>query len=210
MKPYSGKIGKWLLIAVFIFASGGLYSCSGQGQTELLTAEERTEAKIGWESAEETDEETGASEMLTEPESETERCFVYVCGAIQNAGVYTLEKGQRIYEAIALAGGMTDKAAEETLNLAAEVSDGMKIYVPDQDEAQNFQTGSEPLADAKVNLNTATKEELMTLRGIGESRAEDIIRYRETHGSFQTIEEIMKVSGIKDAAFQKIKDKIIV
>lgn len=62
----------------------------------------------------------------------------------------------------------------------------------------------------KVNINTATKEELMTLRGIGEARAEDIIRYRESHGSFQRIEDIMKVSGIKDAAFEKIKGNITV
>ena len=63
---------------------------------------------------------------------------------------------------------------------------------------------------AKVNLNTAGKEELMTLKGIGESKAEDIIRYRETYGPFERIEDIMNISGIKDAAFQKIKDSITV
>ena len=103
------------------------------------------------------------------------------------------------------------------LNLAETLKDGMKLEVPSESQAEEWKAqGIKPAADPEakarhmVNLNTATREELMSLRGIGESRAEDIIRYRETYGGFQSIEDIMNVSGIKDAAFEKIKDSITV
>ena len=162
-------------------------------------------------------------------------CYVYVCGQVHQPGVYVLEEGQRIFEAVEMAGGFTAEAADGYLNLAAAITDGMKIQVPDKTQAADpkwQQTagmsgtasapgslggtgsmeagsgGSQP--SVKVNLNTATKEELMTLTGVGQSRAEDIIRYREKNGGFARIEDIMKVSGIKEASFEKIKDQITV
>ncbi len=95
----------------------------------------------------------------------------------------------------------------------------MKIVVPGMEEVEAAKARGEISLQAeaslnvqktKVNLNTATKEELMTLRGVGEAKAADIIKYRESHGGFHKIEDIMKISGIKDAAFQKIKDDITV
>ncbi len=165
-------------------------------------------------------------------------CYVYVCGEVERPGVYQMKDGQRIYEAIGLAGGFTEAAAEAYLNLAAPVKDGMKITVPDQEQADEMErasggpgaAGVQPeglygpgvsgggprdaqAADGgtqKVNLNTAGREELMTLKGIGEARAEDILAYRQEHGAFDSIEEIMEVPGIKEAAFRKIKDDITV
>jgi len=155
--------------------------------------------------------------------------FVHVCGAVVNPGVYEMEPGSRIYEAVDLAGGFGPEAAWSYLNLAQEIADGMKIEVPTERQAEEWEKEgragvtagpvsqgaaggreSGSAKSAKVNLNTAGKEELMTLKGIGESKAEDIIRYRETYGPFERIEDIMNISGIKDAAFQKIKDSITV
>lgn len=150
-------------------------------------------------------------------------CYVHICGQVVNPGVYEIESGSRIFQAVEAAGGLTGEAADGFLNMAEIIQDGMKIFVPSVEEVENGQaaamTGSGGFAGSgtsssektpKVNLNTASKEQLMTLRGIGESRAEDIIRYREEHGLFRAIEEIMEISGIKDAAFQKIKDDITV
>lgn len=144
-------------------------------------------------------------------EAETEAvCYVHVCGEVESPGVYGLPEDSRIYEAIEAAGGFTDEAAEETLNLAAKISDGMQILVYSRSEAETLPEVSGAGEAGLVNLNTASKEELMTLKGIGESRAEDIIRYREEAGGFSAIEDIMKVPGIKEAGFQKIKDRITV
>lgn len=147
-------------------------------------------------------------------ESETPAvCYVHICGEVVSPGVYELEEGSRVFQAVEKAGGLTEQAAAEALNMAQPVTDGMKLLVPAQgDEPLDpVQTGDFPsVTDTRVNLNTATKEQLMELKGIGASRADDIIRYREQHGSFRVIEDIMNVSGIKNAAFEKIKDKITV
>ena len=144
---------------------------------------------------------------------------VHVCGEVANPGIYELPAGSRIYEAVKAAGGFTENAAEESVNLASPIEDGVQIRIYSKEETETLAAGAAPFdgfeasgegKEPVVNLNTATKEELMTLSGIGESRAEDIIRYREENGGFQNIEDIMKVSGIKDAAFQKIKDRITV
>lgn len=143
-------------------------------------------------------------------------CYVHICGEVAAPGVYELEEGSRIFQAVAVAGGFTENAAADSLNMAEPVKDGMKIQVPNQEEAQKLLnegadfSGSLQEGRRKVNLNTAKKDELMSLRGVGEAKADDIIRYRESHGGFQKIEDIMKISGIKEAAFQKIKDDITV
>lgn len=160
------------------------------------------------------DGEDGAEKMTSSPAL----CYVHICGEVMSPGVYQLEEGSRVFQAVEAAGGLTEAAAQEYLNLAGLVEDGMKIVVLSKEEAEEsgLSLGADPYSSAdpagsgKVNLNTAGKEELMTLNGIGESRAEDIIRYREEQGAFQTIEDIKKVPGIKEAAFAKIKDMISV
>ena len=112
------------------------------------------------------------------------------------------------------AGGFTEDAALNVLNLAQKVSDGMKLVILSEEEAEALSeeslSGTEVESDGRININTASKEQLMTLTGIGESRADDIIRFREESGGFKKIEDIMKVPGIKNAGFQKIKDRITV
>ncbi len=146
--------------------------------------------------------------------------FVYVCGAVLSPGVYELPYGARVVVAIEVAGGFGENAARDYLNLARVLSDGEKLMVPTMEEAEALketeasykvsggaasQSGSEVGAGLSININTATKEELMELPGIGESRALSIIAYREENGTFGSIEEIMLVSGIKEGAFAKIK-----
>lgn len=142
---------------------------------------------------------------IDEDEKESsEEIYVYVCGAVVQEGVYRLPKGSRIFEAVELAGGFREDAATTGVNQAQVLEDEMTVYVPTIAEA----VAEETISDGKVDLNRASKEELMTLSGVGESRAESIIKYREQNGGFQTIEDIMKVSGIKEGLFEKIKDFI--
>lgn len=137
--------------------------------------------------------------------------FVYVCGEVGSPGVYELPADSRVYEAVNAAGGMKETAAVSYLNQAEKVSDGQKIYVPSQEEAAGQDVnaqGTGEMNDGRVNLNTASKEELMSLSGIGEVRAEAIVRYREEKGGFTSVEELKEIEGIKDGVFNKIKDQV--
>ncbi len=150
---------------------------------------------------------------------------VYVCGAVVNPGVYELSEGSRIDDAVMAAGGFSEDADRTYVNLAARLSDGSKLQIPTVLEASDetvakgidsFDTednGSKSEASeggGLININTATQSELATLPGIGEGIAGKIIKYRDENGSFKSIEDIMKVSGIKDKLFSKIKDQITV
>ena len=154
-------------------------------------------------------EEIGSEKSETSKKEETKEkksIYVYVCGAVMQAGVYELQQDSRVYEAIQKAGGFAENADISEINQAALLQDEEQIYVPAAGEVDH----SLKEEGGKVNLNTATKEELMTLAGIGESKADSIIKYREEHGKFQSIEDIKQIEGIKDGVFQKIKDLITV
>ena len=144
---------------------------------------------------------------------------VHICGAVKQPGVYYLKEKQRLYEGIQKAGGFREDADEEYLNQAMVLEDGMKVVVPTKEETAAVKEQEFLINDAgvskkeqngKVDLNTADEAQLCTLPGIGESRAKSIIAYREEHGAFETIEDVMKVPGIKEAAFEKIKNEIVV
>ncbi len=162
---------------------------------------------------------------------------VYVCGAVCKSGVYELDINSRIVDAIEAAGGFSKEADTEFLNLAQILSDGCKIKIPtvkeskellskendfgvtsknqiaDNTDLQNSEVCEKDKAEIKesvVNINTASATELMTLKGIGKSRAEAIIQYRTQNGSFAKIEDLMKVTGIKQKMFDKIKNNITV
>lgn len=146
--------------------------------------------------------------------------YVFVCGQVTNPGVYELPEGSRLCQAIDAAGGLLDTAAPDWVNQAETAEDGQKIYVPSKEEAESMpegqQTGqkqdtaSAEGADGKIHLNTASREELMTLTGIGEKKADAILQYRESNGSFQSVEELMQVEGIKEGTYNKIKDSIVI
>lgn len=160
-------------------------------------------------------EEIGSEKSETSKKEETKEkksIYVYVCGAVMQAGVYELQQDSRVYEAIQKAGGFAENADISEINQAALLQDEEQIYVPAAGEVDHSlkEEGEAGDAGGKVNLNTATKEELMTLAGIGESKADSIIKYQEEHGKFQSIEDIKQIEGIKDGVFQKIKDLITV
>ena len=145
---------------------------------------------------------------------------VYVCGAVQRPDVYEISADSRIVDAVSAAGGFAIDAYPEAMNLAETVSDGSRIYVPTKEEVDALAVvysdtgsgsgGTTSDSTGRVNINTATLEELTTLPGIGDTRARAIIDYREQNGAFGNIEDIMQVTGIKEKSFSKIKDSICV
>lgn len=151
----------------------------------------------------------GGSEAGAEPRM----FYVYICGSVTSPGVYALPEGSRVFALIEAAGGLLEDADERTLNQAEVLEDGMQITVYSKEEAaempvQPSRTGQDSPDSEKINLNTADVDRLMTLSGIGEARAKAIIAYRERHGGFQNIEDIMKIEGIKEKLFDKIKEQI--
>jgi len=163
-----------------------------------------TETLVGIPAGAETAAETEAVSSAEAPE-----VCVYVCGSVRCPGVYTLPEGSRIADAVEAAGGFSSGANPESRNLAERVQDGEQIRIAPRTEAEPAAAPAEA-GRGLVNLNTADKEELMTLTGIGEAKAEAILAWRAEQGPFQNIEDIMLVSGIKEAAFRKIRDQITV
>lgn len=183
---------------------------------------------------------TQESNQTNETEKETEEIIVvHISGAVNIEGIVELEAGSRIANAIEKAGGVKENADMTDINLAYPLEDGMKIHIPTKEETEanknnenmidesyiisssggvsskedtNSTQGSSSTSTSskKVNINTATQEELDTLPGIGPSIASKIIDYREQNGKFNSIEEIKEVSGIGDAKYEKIKDSITI
>lgn len=152
-------------------------------------------------------------ESRQESESESGSVYVHVCGAVKEPGVYELPEESRIFEAIALAGGLRADACEDSVNQAETIFDGMMIKILTIEEAAGQQTESkteEAESDGRVNINTADAEKLMTLPGIGASKAESILSYRDEHGRFSSVEELMNITGIKEGVYSKIANYITV
>ncbi len=134
------------------------------------------------------------------------KCYVQITGAVNKPGVYELEGDARMFQVILMAGGLREDADEGSLNQAGKVNDGQKIVIMTKEEAALMAENS--ASDGKVDINTADETMLMTLPGIGESKAQSIIKYRETNGPFGSPEDIKNISGIKDGVYNKISDKI--
>ena len=139
--------------------------------------------------------------------------FVDIKGAVKNPGVYQMKSGDRVKDALDAAGGLTDEADSQKVNLAQRVEDQMVIVVPKVgEEATEMPAGAtskEASKEGKVNINTATVEELKTLKGVGEKKAEAIIEYRKKNGSFKTKEDLMKVRGIGKKLFESFQERIV-
>jgi competence protein ComEA len=162
------------------------------------------------------DGEEGTSDPPAQGQTEDDTIFIYVCGAVREPGVYVLPEGSRVFEAIRMAGGMTPDANEAFVNQARVLVDGEQITVFTKEETEGLDPetfdyddpAASPETSGKININKATVEELTSLSGIGEAKALAIIEYRETNGAFREIADIMKVSGIGEALYNKIKDDI--
>lgn len=136
---------------------------------------------------------------------------VYVSGAVRQPDVYLLPSGSIVKEALAAAGGPTEEADLDRLNLAIELHDQQQVHVPRRGEPAVVPGGADsggPSASGPININTATVEELDALPGVGPAIAGRIVEYREAYGAFTAIEEIMEVKGIGPATFEEIKDLI--
>ncbi len=222
---------KCIIISVLIGITGVLYSFEYESNkewsnldmveeteiTKYQTEVEQEELSQGLEDASLQSNHGEDATMITSDETIESEIFVHVCGEVVTPGVYRLNAGARVYEAIEAAGGMTQEGVQEGLNMASVLTDGMQVIVYSKEEVasgqgndtynQEFSNESHS-QDEKININTASLEQLKQLSGIGDAKAQAIIDYRNEHGPFETISDIMKISGIKEAAFNKIKDFI--
>ena len=206
-RKYAGQIGMFFCLVMF------LAGCAGKDEAMVLihSGEDVATELTALENAEQDAEITPGTTMLPETtEDDPHMVYVYVCGAVRDPGVVEVPEGSRAEEALRLAGGMTAEADLFYVNLAETVTDGQKLYFPTAEEAGALEAVVKAAEEGLVNINTASAEELCALPGIGTSRAADIVRYREKNGAFQTKEDIMKVSGIKQNAYDKLCDKITV
>ena len=194
-------------LAVILIA-GLLYRVARWKENETLTIQESGENLA--ESSEHSRDED--DQVAEEPAT----VAVHVSGAVAHPDrVYLLAVGSRIQDAIEVAGGAAEDADLTQLNLAQKIADGQKIYVPRQgEEVRQVPTDAEKIGENQqkplTNINLASKIELDALPGIGAAYAQNILDYREEHGGFQSVEEIMKVKGIGKSTFEKIKDYITV
>ena len=169
---------------------------------------------------------------ISNAEMQQERIYVDVCGAVANPGVFELAAGSRVFQAIEAAGGYLPEAVENCVNRAGVLTDGQQLYILTREEmeqqgmsqaelanasnvsgsgnSRNTEAVSSGQQDNRININTADEAQLTTLTGIGATRAQAIIAYREENGPFAVIEDIMNVQGIKEGTFAKIKDEIVV
>ena len=175
------------------------------------------------------------TEIKSTGETQPEMIYVDVCGAVANPGVFQLAAGSRVFQAIEAAGGYLPEAVQNCVNRAGVLTDGQQLYILTQEEmeqqgldpaemagasdgqmngsagtGQNTGIAAQAQQDNRININTADETQLTTLTGIGATRAQAIIAYRQENGPFAAIEEIMNVQGIKEGTFAKIKDEIVV
>lgn len=193
------KIIYFVTLFLLVSVSGG---CQ-KNESENFLLKESGEKESGREVSE-------PEESMKENLQEKKKIYVQVNGAVKNPGVYELEEGSRIFQAVELAGGITEEADAGALNQAEMLKDGQMIRIPryGETEEQLSQMEGAGQEDGRVNLNTATEAELMTLPGIGTAKAKSILAWREENGSFLQVEDLMKIEGIKSGVFSKIKDSV--
>ena len=199
---------------------------AGEGTDRNLTGGERSTVSGSGES--ENDIGSGTQEGMSGAQTLQDHCgpapdkiCVFVCGAVKKEGVYYLNEGARVIDAVKAAGGYSEDADRTYVNQAEYVYDAERVSIPTIKEAQALREELRKAADSpegsagkseggRININTASRSELMEIPGIGESKADRIIAYRENHGRFGSIEEITNVSGIGSAIYEGMKDYITV
>ncbi len=190
---------KQVVLLVFALSAGVIHSCTMKKDDNVL------EIAVS---------ETTGSEQEEEAQTTDKKVCVHITGCVVSPGVYYAEEGSRIFEVVELAGGFSKDAQTDSVNLARVVMDAEKIHIYSKEEAGTLATkNTEEVpheGNAPVNLNTADRETLMELPGIGASKADAIIKYRQDNGGFSKIEDVMEISGIKEGAFEKIKNLITV
>jgi len=193
-------------VALVLIISAAFMLLSGKRDTSSgLSIPEEASVQT-FDKKEETKREKNAGE---------EAVIIDLKGAVKNPGVYQMKVGDRVHDALKKAGGTVKKADQKQINLAAVLQDGMVVYIPFEGEetpGSLSEAGSRAEGNSGdvVNINTASSEELQAIPGIGPSKAEAVIEYREENGPFQIIEDITNVSGIGEKSFERIKSSITV
>ena len=208
-----------IMCCFFIVISGILYMNSNNiGKYISERNESNTEVLSIMHGQNKMENNENDSMKMLNDESKNTKVVVYICGAVNKPGVYKFDTGSRVYDAVKAAKGFKKGAAKTAINQARLLEDGEQINIltlkqlkRNSSNKKNTQAKSGDSSKAGlVNINTASVTELTSLSGIGQSRADAIIEYRETNGKFKDISDLMKISGIKDGIFNKIKDKISV
>ena len=206
---FAGVIFLAFLVAN-VFSNAGFKDIFNKNEDEIVMSKPDNENLDDMKN-----KETSSNDLSSEDKK------VYISGEVKNSGVYDIKDGDRLDDLVKRAGGFTEKADINAINLALRLEDQMKIYIPNIDENQNIKADNTNLAmgevtstnpkssGQKININLASKEELMTLPNIGEKRAQAILDYRQEN-KFTKIEDIKNVSGIGDKYFEAMKDLITV
>lgn len=201
------RLRYFVRIAACLLGCGMMCGCGVRDAALVLPLEEGAAEER--EGGVKSDLEESAEVPLSQQKTEVQ-LVVYVCGAVANPGVVELPEGSRVDAALQAAGGFTENAKRDYVNLAARLEDGQMLYFPTTEEAEKMEADNRAAQLGLVNINTADAELLMTLPGIGEARALDIIAYREEHGAFEKKEDLKKVSGIKENMYKKLEAKIVI
>lgn len=191
MKNRIYKVVIFLLLAITLVACGEEKLLLNKDGSLIADDTGREESVIG---------EDGAWEEALEQENGT--LYVHICGAVVNPGVYELPSGSRINDAVLMAGDFDSEADREAINLVQELSDGEQIRIPFIGESDCVS------ASGLININTANREELCQIPGIGESRADAIISYRDENGRFESVKDLMRVPGIKEGIYARVSTYI--
>lgn len=202
-------------ICILFLAAAGVLFWRQQSSTAVFSGETVAVLASGQPAIDDT---AGKTEARRQADGETavEECAVYVSGAVKKPGIYRYSGTARLYDAIRARGGFTKKADRNSVNLARILVDGEQIIVQVRGKAKNnlpdtaAEAGEGSLKQTLTDINKASLEELMALPGIGEAKAKAIIAYRTEHGPFSKTEDLMKISGIKEGVYNKIKSFIMI
>jgi competence protein ComEA len=210
------KEQKLLILLVCLLALGLLLRFILPGHEKSLTAKSAGTASEALSLERQEVEKEEAEESPKGEDAPADAIIVHITGAVKNPGVYSLPKGARVFHAVEEAGGALEEADLERINLAQHLYDGQPVYVPRKGEEGSSQPAgltsyqADTAIGNKVNINTASKSQLETLPGIGSVKAQNIINYRQKNGPFQSIEDLVKVSGIGDKTLEGIRELITV
>ena len=216
MKDFFRRNIYYVLGGLCLLAVGIYYLASRGGSGEVLN-----NGEVLVETNNSVVEPTPAPAQEVEPAATPEppRLIVHIVGAVNSPGVFQLPEGARVIDVLEMANGATEDADLVRVNLAAPISDGMQIIIPREDEEVgevfvlpgNSGTGSGGTgAGGRINVNTATAEQLQQLPGVGPSLSQTIVNFREEHGNFATVDELINVSGIGSATLERLRDLVTV
>ena len=212
-----------IIVVFFIGITGVVFYMNKSNDSELVDCDTQTSysEEDNNDSKKTLDKNNNSNDVRTSSEdNKNKKIYVHICGEVNEPGVYELKEDARVIDAIEAAKGLTQAASQQSVNQAEKLEDSEQIYIPSIKEVKENVNQSVKSSDSnssinnaengKININTASQEELTTLPGIGVAKAQKIIAYRQQNGSFSKIEDIMKISGIKEGLFNKISENITV